>query len=171
VLLEPAQGAYGVEDTYQRVDGSEWYNLQQPGGGSRMPASVESVEAREHFLKQNGRPVFKQAVRRMAQASAHVLERNGLTPDDLRYLVPHQANRRIIEAAAHHMDLPMEKVMLNIERYGNTTAGTLPLCLHDWEEELRPGDRLLLTTFGGGYTWGASLVSWAYDGAKVADRG
>ena len=171
VLLEPSEavgaGGHGLHDVHQQVDGSGWRNLCQPGGGSRQPPTHESVDARDHFLKQNGRPVFKQAVRRMAEASSLIMERNDLTAEDVRYLVPHQANRRIIEATAGQMDLPMEKVMLNIGRYGNTTAGTIPLCLHDWEEELRPGDRLILATFGGGYTWGAALLSWAYDGSAV----
>lgn len=170
VLLEPSSATggegYGVEDIYQRVDGSDWHQLQQPAGGSRRPATHQTVDNHEHFLKQNGRPVFKQAVRRMAEASGEIMDRNGLSADDVRYLVPHQANRRIIEATARQMDLPMEKVMLNIGRYGNTTAATIPLCLHDWEQDLRPGDRLILATFGGGFTWGATLVSWAYDGSE-----
>jgi 3-oxoacyl-[acyl-carrier-protein] synthase-3 len=171
VLLEPA-GAVGAEgrglhDLHQRVDGSEWENLCQPGGGSRQPPTHQSVDRRAHFLKQNGRPVFKQATRRMAEASLEVMQRNDLTPEDVDYLVPHQANRRIIEATAQQMNLPPEKAMMNIGDYGNTTAATIPLCLHDWEPELRAGDRLILTTFGGGYTWGAGLLEWAYDDASI----
>jgi 3-oxoacyl-[acyl-carrier-protein] synthase-3 len=171
VLLEPA-GAVGAEgrglhDLHQRVDGSEWENLCQPGGGSRQPPTHQSVDRRAHFLKQNGRPVFKQATRRMADASLEVMQRNDLTPEDVDYLVPHQANRRIIEATAQQMNLPPEKAMMNIGDYGNTTAATIPLCLHDWEPELRAGDRLILTTFGGGYTWGAGLLEWAYDDAST----
>jgi 3-oxoacyl-[acyl-carrier-protein] synthase-3 len=171
VLLEPA-GAVGAEgrglhDLHQRVDGSEWENLCQPGGGSRQPPTHQSVDRRAHFLKQNGRPVFKQATRRMADASLEVMQRNDLTPEDVDYLVPHQANRRIIEATAQQMNLPPEKAMINIGDYGNTTAATIPLCLHDWEPELRAGDRLILTTFGGGYTWGAGLLEWAYDDAST----
>jgi len=171
VLLEPA-GAVGAEgrglhDLHQRVDGSEWENLCQPGGGSRQPPTHQSVDRRAHFLKQNGRPVFKQATRRMAEASLEVMQRNDLTPEDVDYLVPHQANRRIIEATAQQMNLPPEKAMMNIGDYGNTTAATIPLCLHDWEPELRAGDRLILTTFGGGYTWGAGLLEWAYDDAST----
>ena len=167
VLLEPSQSGHGLQDTYQRVDGRHGDKLHQPAGGSRRPASHRTVEGHEHFLKQEGRPVFKQAVKRMAEASTRIMEDNNLSAADVRYLVPHQANRRIIEATARQMDLPMEKVMLNIGRYGNTTAATIPLCLHDWEEELRPGDRLILATFGGGFTWGASLVTWAYNGAEA----
>jgi len=171
VLLEPA-GAVGAEgrglhDLHQRVDGSEWENLCQPGGGSRQPPTHQSVDRRAHFLKQNGRPVFKQATQRMAEASLEVMQRNDLTPEDVDYLVPHQANRRIIEATAQQMNLPPEKAMMNIGDYGNTTAATIPLCLHDWEPELRAGDRLILTTFGGGYTWGAGLLEWAYDDASI----
>jgi 3-oxoacyl-[acyl-carrier-protein] synthase-3 len=171
VLLEPA-GAVGAEgrglhDLHQRVDGSEWENLCQPGGGSRQPPTHQSVDRRDHFLKQNGRPVFKQATQRMAEASLEVMQRNDLTPEDVDYLVPHQANRRIIEATAQQMNLPPEKAMMNIGDYGNTTAATIPLCLHDWEPELRAGDRLILTTFGGGYTWGAGLLEWAYDDAPI----
>jgi 3-oxoacyl-[acyl-carrier-protein] synthase-3 len=171
VLLEPA-GAVGAEgrglhDLHQRVDGSEWENLCQPGGGSRRPPTHQSVDRRDHFLKQNGRSVFKQATQRMAKASLEVMQRNDLTPEDVDYLVPHQANRRIIEATAQQMNLPPEKAMINIGDYGNTTAATIPLCLHDWEPELRAGDRLILTTFGGGYTWGAGLLEWAYDDASI----
>jgi 3-oxoacyl-[acyl-carrier-protein] synthase-3 len=167
VLLEPSRDGHGLRDMHQRVDGSEWENLCQPGGGSRQPPTHQSVDRRDHFLKQNGRPVFKQAVQRMAEASLTVMQRNGLAPEDVDYLVPHQANRRIIEATARQMDLPLEKAMMNIGAYGNTTAATLPLCLHDWEADLRKGDRLILTTFGGGYTWGAGLLTWEYNGEEA----
>lgn len=171
VLLEPSTNGHGLHDMYQRVDGSEWENLCQPGGGSRQPPTHQSVDRRDHFLKQNGRPVFKQAVKRMAEASLEVMRRNGLGPEDVRYLVPHQANRRIIEATAQQMGLPVEKAMMNIGDYGNTTAATLPLCLYDWEAELRAGDPLILTTFGGGYTWGAGLLEWAYNGSETLEAG
>jgi 3-oxoacyl-[acyl-carrier-protein] synthase-3 len=121
-----------------------------------------------HYLYQEGRAVFKFAVEGMAEAAVTIMERNRLAGADVRYLVPHQANYRIIEAAARRMGIGMEKVMLNIERYGNTTAATIPLCLFDWEGELRKGDNLVLASFGGGFTWGASYVRWAYDGSEVA---
>ena len=173
VLLEPsdspasASNGYGLQDAYQRVNGADWHDLHQPAGGSRKPPTHGTVERHEHFLKQNGRPVFKQAIKRMAESTEKIMQRNDLAPEDVRYLVPHQANRRIIEATAQQTGLPDEKVMINIGRYGNTTAATIPLCLHDWERQLRPGDRLIMAAYGGGFTWGANLVSWAYNGAEV----
>lgn len=168
-LLEPNHEGYGFHDALHRMDGRYGELLCQPAGGSRRPATFQTVEEREHFLKQEGRPVFKHAVQKMSEVAGRVMERNGLSADDVRYLVPHQANRRIIEAAARRVGLPMEKVMLNIDRYGNTTAATIPLCLHDWEQDLRPGDNLILATFGGGFTWGASLLTWAYDGSSLSN--
>ncbi len=168
VLLEPTQeeDGRGLIDAVNYAEGQYGDLLHMPGGGSARPASHESIDARLHFLKQEGRAVFKSAVARMAEVCAEVMERNGLAPQDVRYLVPHQANRRIIEAAAGRVGLSLDQVMLNIGRYGNTTAATIPLCLHDWEGELRPGDNLILSTFGGGFTWGAALVRWAYDGSR-----
>ncbi len=169
VLLEPDTEGYGVLDSIERVDGSNWEVLCMPGGGSLHPPSPETLARKEHFIRQEGRHVFRYAVSGMADISAEVMERNGLTGDDIRYLVPHQANWRIIDATARRMGITMEKVMLNIERYGNTTAATIPLCLHDWEHELRRGDNLVLASFGGGFTWSGAYVRWAYDGADVAD--
>lgn len=168
VLLEPDTDGYGLHDSVMHVDGSNWEALCMHGGGSRNPATHETVDNGWHYLEQEGRTVFKVAVAGMADVSAEVMERNDLTGDDIRYLVPHQANQRIIDATARRMGITMDKVMLNIDRYGNTTAGTIPLCLHDWEHQLKRGDNLILAAFGGGFTWGAAYVKWAYDGAEVA---
>jgi 3-oxoacyl-[acyl-carrier-protein] synthase III len=162
VLLEPNEDGYGVLDSILKSDGSGWQYLHMKAGGSKKPASIESVMAKEHYVYQDGQPVFKFAVKGMADVSAELLERNKLTGDDIAWLVPHQANKRIIDAAANRMGLSPDKVMLNIQRYGNTTAGTLPLCLWDWEKQLKKGDNLVLSAFGGGFTWGATLVKWAY---------
>ncbi len=132
-------------------------------GGSKKPASIETVTAREHYAFQDGQPVFKFAVKGMADVSAELLERNNLTGDDISWLVPHQANLRIIDATANRIGLPKEKVMINIQKFGNTTAGTIPLCLWEWESQLKKGDNIVLAAFGGGFTWGATLVKWAYD--------
>ena len=167
VLLEPDTTGHGVLDSVHYTDGSGAESLNMPAGGSLRPASHETVDARLHYARQDGRSVFKRAVAGMADAAAEIMERNGLTADDIRYLVPHQANLRIIDATARRMGLPSEKVMLNISRYGNTTAATLPLCLWDWEGELRRGDNLVLAAFGGGFTWGATHLKWAYDGEGV----
>ena len=164
VLLEPRTDGTGVLDTVQYADGSGVHSLSQPGGGSLHPATHETVDARMHYAQQDGRAVFKRAVTGMADAAAEIMERNALGPDDVRYLVPHQANLRIIDATARRMGLTDDKVMINIARYGNTTAGTLPLCLADWEDQLRAGDNLVLAAFGGGFTWGATWLKWAYDG-------
>ena len=131
-------------------------------GGSLRPASIETVAGKEHFVYQEGQAVFKFAVKGMADVSAELLERNKLTGNDIAWLVPHQANKRIIDATAHRMGLSEDKVMINIEKYGNTTAATIPLCLWDWEKKLKKGDKLVFAAFGGGFTWGATLVKWAY---------
>lgn len=162
VLLEPNEEGYGVLDSILRSDGSGCQYLHMKAGGSQKPASIETVMAKEHYVYQEGQPVFKFAVKGMADVSAELLERNNLTGDDIAWLVPHQANKRIIDATASRMGLDPGKVMLNIQRYGNTTAGTLPLCLWDWEKQLKKGDNLVLSAFGGGFTWGATLVKWAY---------
>jgi 3-oxoacyl-[acyl-carrier-protein] synthase III len=169
VLLEPDTDGNGLIDYVARVDGSGAEFLNMKGGGSLHPATQETVELGWHYARQEGRQVFKFAVRGMADSAAEIMERNGLTGDDVRYLVPHQANLRIIDATASRMGIDPEKVMINIDRYGNTTAGTIPLCLYDWEHELKPGDNLVLAAFGGGFTWGACLVRWAYDGATRAE--
>lgn len=162
VLLEPDTDGYGIRDSILRTDGSGRSYLHMKAGGSQKPATIETVTAREHFAYQEGQAVFKFAVKGMADVSAELLERNSLTGDDIAWLVPHQANLRIIDATASRMGLPREKVMINIQRYGNTTAGTIPLCLWDWEKQLKKGDNLVLAAFGGGFTWGATLVKWAY---------
>lgn len=164
VLLEPATDGTGVLDSILRSDGSGRHYLHMKAGGSVKPATVETVMAREHFAYQEGQAVFKFAVKGMADVSAELLERNGLTGDDIAWLVPHQANLRIIDATANRMGLPKEKVMINIQKYGNTTAATLPLCLWDWEKQLKKGDNIVLAAFGGGFTWGATWVKWGYDG-------
>jgi 3-oxoacyl-[acyl-carrier-protein] synthase-3 len=163
VLLEPSADDCGVVDAHLRSDGNGEAFLHMKAGGSRKPASHQTVDAKEHYVYQEGRTVFKFAVTNMADAVSKVMARQGLTGDDLRFLVPHQANKRIIDAIASNMGLPAEKVMVNIERYGNTTSATIPLCLCDYESQLRKGDHLMLAAFGGGFTWGAVHVKWAYD--------
>lgn len=163
VLLEPNYDGYGVVDTLLKSDGSGAKYLRMTAGGSRHPASLETVKNKEHFIYQDGRPVFKHAVISMADVSYEIMERNHLKGDDIAWLVPHQANLRIIQATANRMGLDMKKVMLNISRYGNTTSGTIPLCLWEWENQLKKGDLLVLAAFGGGFTWGSTLVKWAYD--------
>lgn len=163
VLLEPSENGYGVKDSILKSDGSGRAYLHMKAGGSVKPASHETVDAREHYAFQDGQPVFKAAVKGMADASYDLLQRNNLTGDDIAWLVPHQANKRIIDATANRMGLNPEKVMLNIQRYGNTTAATIPLCLWEWEKQLHKGDKIVLAAFGGGFTWGATLVEWAYD--------
>ena len=162
VLLEPTLEDTGIMDSLLKSDGAGAEFLFQKAGGSRYPASIETVINKEHFVYQNGKPVFKAAVSGMADVVKKVMERNQLNAENLNWLVPHQANRRIIETVASMLQFPMEKVMVNIERYGNTTAGTLPLCLWDYESRLKKGDHLILTAFGGGFTWGATYVKWAY---------
>jgi 3-oxoacyl-[acyl-carrier-protein] synthase-3 len=160
VLLEPDFEGFGVLDSILRSDGSGGKHLHMKAGGSVKPASLETVSNKEHFIYQEGQAVFKYAVKGMADVSVELLERNNLTGADIAWLVPHQANKRIIDATASRMGLSQDKVMLNIERYGNTTAATLPLCLWDWENQLKKGDNLVLAAFGGGFTWGATLVKW-----------
>jgi 3-oxoacyl-[acyl-carrier-protein] synthase-3 len=162
VLLEPNDQGYGIQDSLLKSDGSGVKFLRMKAGGSLHPATVETVMAKEHFAYQEGQTVFKFAVKGMADVSAELLERNNLTGDDIAWLVPHQANLRIIDATASRMGLPKEKVMINISKYGNTTAATIPLCLWEWESQLNKGDNLVFAAFGGGFTWGATLVKWAY---------
>jgi 3-oxoacyl-[acyl-carrier-protein] synthase-3 len=163
VLLEPNTEGLGLQDFILHSDGSGREFLVQPAGGSVHPASIETVENRMHYVKQEGQSVFKFAVTNMADVSAKIMEKNNLTSDDVQWLVPHQANLRIIDATANRMGLSKEKVMINIEKYGNTTAGTLPLCLWDYEKQLKKGDTLILSAFGGGFTWGAIYLKWAYN--------
>ena len=163
VMLEPTQDELGIMDAKLHSDGSGAQHLHMKAGGSRKPASHETVDAREHFVYQEGSAVFKFAVTNMADVSAQVMERNNLTGEDISFLVPHQANKRIIDATARRMEIGEEKVMLNIHKYGNTTSGTIPLCLWNYEDQLKKGDNLILAAFGGGFTWGAIWVKWAYD--------
>jgi len=161
VLLEPS-AKYGIMDYVMRADGSGSKYLHLKAGGSAKPASHETVDAKEHYVYQEGQPVFKFAVVKMADITEQVMKRNNLKPDDIDWLVPHQANKRIIEATRTRLGIPEEKVMVNIGKYGNTTAATLPLCLWDWEEKLKKGDKMILTAVGGGFTWGALYLTWAY---------
>ena len=163
VLLEPTTEDLGIVDAILKADGSGENFLHMKAGGSRKPATQETVANREHFAYQEGTSVFKFAVTNMADVSAEVMERNGLTGDDIAWLVPHQANKRIIDATANRMGVGPEKVMMNIERYGNTTAATIPLCLWEYESQLKKGDNLILAAFGGGFTWGAIYMKWALD--------
>lgn len=163
VLLEPTEEDLGIKDSILKSDGSGEPFLHMKAGGSRRPATEETLRNREHFAFQEGSTVFKFAVKNMADVAAQVMERNDLTADDVAYLVPHQANKRIIDATANRMGVSDEKVMLNIAEYGNTTSGTIPLCLFDYESKLKKGDNLILAAFGGGFTWGAIWVKWAYD--------
>jgi 3-oxoacyl-[acyl-carrier-protein] synthase III len=163
VLLEPSTEGLGIMDSILRTDGSGAQYLHMKAGGSRRPASAETIAAKEHFVFQEGSAVFKFAVTNMADVSAEIMEKNGLKSEDVSWLVPHQANKRIIDATANRMGVSSDKVMLNIHRYGNTTSGTIPLCLWDYEQQLKKGDNIILAAFGGGFTWGSIWVKWAYN--------
>lgn len=163
VLLEPTTEEVGVMDSILKSDGNGESYLHMKAGGSRMPASHESVDKRLHAVYQEGAAVFKFAVTNMADVAAQVVERNHLKPEDIQWLVPHQANKRIIDAAASRVGITEDKVMMNIEKYGNTTGGTIPLLLWDYEKKLKKGDNLIMAAFGGGFTWGAIYVKWAYN--------
>ena len=163
VLLEPDEEGYGIYDSILKTDGAGKDLLRAKGHGSADPLTPENIIKGEHFFYQEGRAVFKFAVTRMADVSAEIMERNNLTGDDVAYLIPHQANKRIIEATAKRMGIGMEKVTLNIQRYGNTTGATIPLCLWEWEKEFKKGDNLVLAAFGGGFTWGSVYLKWAYN--------
>lgn len=162
VLLEPNEEGNGVLDSILRSDGSGMKYLHMKAGGSVKPSSVETVLAKEHYIYQEGQAVFKFAVKGMADVSNELMERNNLSADDIAWLVPHQANLRIIDATANRMNLPKDKVMINIQKFGNTTTATLPLCLWEWEKKLNKGDNIILSSFGGGFTWGATWLKWAY---------
>jgi 3-oxoacyl-[acyl-carrier-protein] synthase III len=164
VLLEPTKEECGVMDSVLKSDGSGEQYLHMKAGGSRNPASHATVDARQHFVYQEGSAVFKFAVTNMADVSAQIAERNNLKSEDITWLVPHQANKRIIDATANRVGITEDKVMMNIERYGNTTAGTIPLLLWDYEKRLKKGDNLIIAAFGGGFTWGAMYIKWAYNG-------
>ncbi|MCU0329280.1 MAG: ketoacyl-ACP synthase III [Chitinophagales bacterium] len=162
VLLEPSEDGNGVVDAVLKSDGSGREFLHMKAGGSMKPATAETVAKREHFVYQDGKPVFKAAVNGMVSTVNQVLERNNMAIDDITWLVPHQANMRIINSVGDMLDIPKDKVMVNIHKYGNTTAGTLPLCLAEYEPQLKKGDNIMLTAFGGGFTWGSLLIKWAY---------
>lgn len=163
VLFEPTTEDVGMIDEMLHVDGAGRKHLHQKAGGSIKPASHETIDAREHFIYQEGQAVFKAAVKGMADISVEMMEKHNLTSHDIAWLVPHQANMRIISATAKRMNLPPEKVMINIQKFGNTTDGTLPLLLWEWEEKLKKGDKLIFATFGAGFTWGAIYLKWAYN--------
>jgi 3-oxoacyl-[acyl-carrier-protein] synthase-3 len=162
-LFEPNEEGLGLQDEYLRSDGIGREFLRIEAGGSLNPTTKETLEKRQHFIKQEGKTVFKYAVSNMADASEKILERNNLTNDDIDWLAPHQANLRIIEATARRIKLDINKVMINIENYGNTTSATLPLLLADYENKLKKGDKIVFAAFGGGFTWGAIYLKWAYD--------
>jgi 3-oxoacyl-[acyl-carrier-protein] synthase-3 len=162
VLLEPDENGLGIQDDILCSDGAGADFLYQKAGGSKMPATHETVDAKHHYIYQDGRPVFKAAVKGMSEAVTNIINRNGLVHDDIRWLVPHQANMRIIKSVGDMIGFPQERVMVTIHKYGNTTAATIPLCLNDYESKISKGDYVVLTAFGGGYTWGATLLKWAY---------
>ena len=162
VLVEPSANGHGIRDTIIRSDGAGMPHLHQKAGGSRLPPSAETVAQHLHYVHQEGASVYKFAVARMAEVAGELMTRNALTPDQVDWLVPHQANRRIIEATAERMNLSMDRVMMVIHKYGNTTAATIPLCLWDYETKLKTGDRLIMAAFGGGFTWAGAYVTWAY---------
>lgn len=164
VLMEPTTDGTGIQDTILRTNGAGRVHLHQKAGGSVKPASIETVTNREHFVHQEGQAVFKFAVSNMADISVEIMEKNNLSSDDIAWLVPHQANLRIIDATARRMGIDKNKVMINIQRYGNTTNGTIPMCLYEWEDKLKKGDNIILAAFGGGFTWGSVYLKWAYDG-------
>ena len=163
MLLEPTTDSVGIMDSLLFSDGSGMPYLHMKAGGSVKPPSHDTVAAKEHFIYQEGQAVFKFAVTKMADISAEIMEKNQLKADDVSYLVPHQANLRIIDATARRMGIGKEKVMINIDRYGNTTGATIPLCLWEWEKKMKKGDNIILAAFGGGFTWGSIWVKWAYD--------
>ncbi len=164
VMLEPTTEEIGVLDHIFHTDGYGRHHLHMKAGGSERPATIETIQNREHFVYQEGQTVFKFAVSKMADVAVEMMEKHNIKSKELHWLVPHQANMRIIEATARRMGLAREQVMINIEKYGNTTSATIPLCLHDWEKQLNKGDKLILAAFGGGFTWGSIYVKWAYNG-------
>lgn len=166
VLIEPSSEDVGIIDAILHTDGVGYEPLQMKAGGSKFPATHETVEKKEHTVHQDGKTVFKYAVKNMADVSVEIMQKNNLSKDDVDWLVPHQANMRIIDAAIDRTGLPRDKVMINIEKYGNTSAGTIPLCLWEWEPKLKKGDNIILTAFGAGFTWGAVYLKWAYDGSS-----
>lgn len=166
VLIEPSSEDVGIIDAILHTDGVGYEPLQMKAGGSKFPATHETVEKKEHTVRQDGKTVFKYAVKNMADVSVEIMQKNNLSKDDVDWFVPHQANMRIIDAAIDRTGLSRDKVMINIEKYGNTSAGTIPLCLWEWEPKLKKGDNIILTAFGAGFTWGAVYLKWAYDGTS-----
>jgi len=162
VLLEPTEDGSGIQDAILKADGSGRHHLHMKAGGSVKPPSAETIAAKEHYVYQEGRPVFKAAVKGMISTTTDLMARNNLTNDDIDWIIPHQANIRIIQSVAKGLDFPMEKVVVNIHKYGNTTAGTLPLCLWDYEDKFKKGDKIIFTAFGGGFTWGSTYLVWGY---------
>lgn len=162
VMLEPTEEEYGIMDTILHLDGVGIPHLHMYGGGSAYPASYSTIDEDMHYVYQEGQVVFKHAVSKMSDVSLEIMKRNGLTGDSISWLVPHQANVRIIDAVGSRMGLSSDKVMVNIQKYGNTSAGTIPMCLHEWEPQLKKGDNIVLTAFGAGFTWGALYIKWAY---------
>lgn len=163
VLLEPTTENVGIIDAVMHTDGSGFANLHMKAGGSVSPASHETVDRREHFVYQEGQAVFKMAVSKLVEVSEEIKDRNNLTADDVAWVVPHQANMRIIDAIVRYMNVPMEKVMVNIQKYGNTSSATIPVCLWEWEDKLKKGDNLILSAFGAGFSWGSIYLKWGYD--------
>jgi len=162
VLLEPNEEGFGIEDSILKADGAGYEFLRMKGGGSLHPATHETIDNKDHYVFQEGRVVFKAAIKGMSEVVSEIVEKNQLKPSDIDYLIPHQANKRIIYGVADRLDYPHEKVLVNIEEYGNTTAATIPLVLRDFEDKFKKGDKVLLTAFGGGFTWGSILIKWAY---------
>ena len=163
VMLEPNTEGLGIQDTLLQSDGSGMKHLHQKAGGSAKPSSHETIDARQHYIYQEGQAVFKFAVSNMADVAEDLLKKNSITADDVAWLVPHQANMRIIDATARRLGIDREKVMVNIQKYGNTTNGTIPLCLWEWQDKMKKGDNIILAAFGGGFTWGSIYLKWAYD--------
>lgn len=163
VLLEPTTENYGVIDSVHHTDGTGLSNLHIKAGGSAKPANHDSVDNEEHYIYQEGQVVFKSAVSRLVEASEEIQKRNNLKPEDVTWVVPHQANMRIIDAVVRYMKVPMENVMVNIQKYGNTSSATIPICLWEWESKLRKGDVLILSAFGAGFSWGSVYLKWGYD--------
>ncbi len=170
VLLEPDANGYGIMDSLIRSDGSGMIHLHQKAGGSRLPPTADTIAARLHYVHQEGAAVYKFAIAKMAEVSGEIMARNNLRGDMIDWLVPHQANKRIIESTAERMGMPMDRVMVTIHKYGNTTNATIPLCLWDYESKLKAGNKMVLAAFGGGFTWAGLYVQWAYDGANAAKR-
>lgn len=167
VMMEPTEEEYGVMDAILKTDGVGYGPLQMKAGGSKYPASIDTVENNEHTVYQEGQTVYKYAVTRMSQVSVDIMKQNNLSAEDVDWFVPHQANVRIIDAAVSRAGVAPEKVMINIQKYGNTSAATIPLCLWEWEDRLKKGDNIILTAFGGGFSWGSVYLKWGYDGDKV----